>query len=82
MKVEDLDTSHVDALDDLVRTEGWRLYRQRLEMQLDRDSAYIEAYQPEHLTNIARGRIQSLRLALNLPKLLAAEIAAQIAQEK
>lgn len=75
---EPFDTADVDALQELIYSRGWKLLEMRLRTELERKREDLEMDSDLQKTSLARGRVDSLRLALRLPIQLRDEIAAEI----
>lgn len=75
---EPLDSSDLDALEDLKRSRGYELLRERIDSELEARRRAIETdLQPEQ-TWAMRGYIRALRVVLSLPEILQHEISKAI----
>lgn len=75
---EPLDAGDLDALDELLGSDGWKLVRARLDMQLKRSTDELERDLDLPGTAKMRGAVTTLRLMAMLPKVMRDEIATGI----
>jgi len=73
-------TAEVDALDELLDTEGWELVEQRLILQLAREQHTLEGDLDGDQTAKTRGKIAMIRMFLELPRAMRDEIKGQLAK--
>jgi len=72
------DASDLDAIQTLIHSAGYRILRQRELDTIERLRNDLERPVPVQATAELRGRISGLRLALDLPNILQAEIEADL----
>jgi hypothetical protein len=71
---EPLDSSDLDALEDLKRSRGYDLVRERILGELKARAQELETDVSEARTAALRGYIRALRVVLALPEILIDEI--------
>lgn len=76
---EEFDSGDIDALDDLVRSNGWRILMLSMSMELERRRRDLEAQgRGVEITEFTRGYIAGLRLVADLPIALQRQIQAEL----
>lgn len=75
-KREPLDRVDAEMLREMTKGIAWRLYRGRLERELQRQTEALVREQPETQTAMIRGKIDGLRTALRIPDILIKEASA------
>ena len=78
MQPEKYDSSDLDALVDLEQSPGYVLVAQRVVEQLELRRRKLEQECDLPLTAYTRGYIAALRMVLEIPGILRAEIASQL----
>lgn len=73
-KRETPDTHEIDALIELERSEGYKLFRERVDDMIVRRCRELEGELDEVKTARVRGQIAALRDVLTVPVILKAEI--------
>ena len=68
------DLGDVDALREMERARGWLLLKARVESEIERQRSALESPLDAQLTAEVRGQIKALRMVLELPEILRAEI--------
>lgn len=68
----------LDAIEQLLKSEGYRLLRERVELELERWRGQIEQLQDISTTNLTRGRIYGLRTVLQIADNLHDEVKAAL----
>jgi hypothetical protein len=76
--LDDVSQAELDALDTLVDSPGWELVKQRLQEEIGRMQRELEREIPEARTHRIRGGLTALRVALELPANMRAELAEQL----
>lgn len=71
---EEPDAGDLDALEELERSRGWALVKERIKSELDRAGRELEGDFGPEKTNKQRGYIAALRMVLSLPGIRKAEI--------
>jgi hypothetical protein len=80
--LRDLEDTFIDHLLDLKDSEGFRLYREWLQGQIDRVRTDLEKILPEAQTNHMRGQIHAGKVALMGVDLLINQRQEQIKEEQ
>jgi hypothetical protein len=75
-------TADLDALSDTVASPGYRLFRARVESELERLRRELERPLEAMKTDQCRGSIHALRIVLEIPQILRDEMKNQIARDE
>lgn len=70
---EKLDGVDADAIEQVTRSRGWQLIKQRIANEIERERTALEQPESEQETARRRGAIAGLRTALAIPGILVAE---------
>ncbi len=75
---QSIDSGDLDALKELEQSPGYWLFKQRILDELERLRNDLEQMQPEILAQLTRGKINALRLVLQIPSILIGEVKTEL----
>lgn len=72
------DSSDLDAIRELRRSQGWKLVKQRITDELERQRIEMERPADWGVTNLSRGQVKAFRTVIEIPGILENEISKQV----